>query len=423
MIVAESSTGETRYLLSDGLGSIRQAVDDTAQFVRYNEYDPYGNPISPSPHSPISPYGFTGEWWEDDIVLLHLRARWYLPETGMFVSRDPVESEPPYVYVRGNPVNRTDPSGYKPLRGGVGTDYVYSCNCGWIDWNHATPRNTLIKQIRAAQSGVFWAGGSHWTTIPVWSREGKKGITLGGVGGTVSVYRGLADGEMQWSVALGIFISHQNLFETYQGGNPFPLRALFENKWRRSSFTEEDLASNLIGFYRGLLNQDERFNFSTNPVANRTEGGTKQYFERVCKVIGIDEQGNKDSNFKDIQLEIYDRHEKSGFVYNASWGDPVLRWDWYNVCPTGKCKDPHVPPELHRISPKGSYPYQSREPTWYWNTVSVRFFGYGPAVKHIDPVAVSQAPLNWLADDRYTVPFPNRLPEIPYRLNLDTFGP
>jgi hypothetical protein len=44
--------------------------------------------------------------------LLHLRARWYSPSEGVFLSRDPVESEPPYQYVRGNPVNHIDPSGY-----------------------------------------------------------------------------------------------------------------------------------------------------------------------------------------------------------------------------------------------------------------------------------------------------------------------
>ena len=110
VIVAESSTGETRYLLSDGLGSIRQALDDNAQLVRYNEYDPYGNPISPS--------GFTGEWWEDDIGLLHLRARWYLPETGTFLSKDAWEGDilrsqslNGWSYVDGNPINRIDPSG------------------------------------------------------------------------------------------------------------------------------------------------------------------------------------------------------------------------------------------------------------------------------------------------------------------------
>ena len=107
VIVAESSAGETRYLLSDGLGSVRQALDENGALVAYNEFDPYGNPVQNN----SEPYGFTGEWWEDEVGLLHLRARWYLPGTGTFVSRDAVESEPPYAYVRENPVNRLDPSG------------------------------------------------------------------------------------------------------------------------------------------------------------------------------------------------------------------------------------------------------------------------------------------------------------------------
>ena len=114
IIVAESNSGETRYLLSDGLGSVRHAVDETAVVVSYKEFDPYGNPL-PTAYSLLpTPYGFTGEWWEDEAGLLYLRARWYLPETGAFLSRDAVESEPPYQYVRGNVVNLTDPSGMDP---------------------------------------------------------------------------------------------------------------------------------------------------------------------------------------------------------------------------------------------------------------------------------------------------------------------
>ena len=112
VIMAESSIGDVRYLLSDGLGSVRQAVDENGEVVAYNEFDPYGNP-NPQSLTP-DPYGFTGEWWEDDIGLLHLRARWYASETGTFLSVDPVESEPPYQYVRGNPINSVDPKGSIP---------------------------------------------------------------------------------------------------------------------------------------------------------------------------------------------------------------------------------------------------------------------------------------------------------------------
>jgi RHS repeat-associated protein len=114
VIVAESSAGETRYLLSDGLGSVRQAVDDSGAVVAYNEFDPYGNPVQ----SGSEPYGFTGEWWDSYIKLLHLRARWYLAETGTFLSRDPWDGDTllpqtlnGWGYVEGNPVNRVDPAG------------------------------------------------------------------------------------------------------------------------------------------------------------------------------------------------------------------------------------------------------------------------------------------------------------------------
>jgi RHS repeat-associated protein len=107
VIMTENITGEVRYLLSDGLGSVRQAVDENAAVVAYNEFDPYGNPVN----NGGEPYGFTGEWWENEVGLLHLRARWYSVETGTFLSRDSVEGEPAYAYVRGNVVNRTDPSG------------------------------------------------------------------------------------------------------------------------------------------------------------------------------------------------------------------------------------------------------------------------------------------------------------------------
>jgi len=119
VIVAESNTGETRYLLSDGLGSVRQAVDENGTVVAYSEFDPYGNPVE----NGSEPYGFTGEWWEDEVQLLHLRARWYTPYLNHFISPDaivPEETNPQhwnrYSYVYNNHVRYTDPSGHCPWR-------------------------------------------------------------------------------------------------------------------------------------------------------------------------------------------------------------------------------------------------------------------------------------------------------------------
>ncbi len=63
-----------------------------------------------------TPYGFTGEMEDEDLV--YLRNRYYSHQFGTFLSQDPVEGEfsdpmslNRYMYVAGNPVNLTDPSG------------------------------------------------------------------------------------------------------------------------------------------------------------------------------------------------------------------------------------------------------------------------------------------------------------------------
>ena len=51
VIVTENTTGTVRYLLSDGLGSVRHAVDENAAIITYKEFDPYGNPLAVRPHN------------------------------------------------------------------------------------------------------------------------------------------------------------------------------------------------------------------------------------------------------------------------------------------------------------------------------------------------------------------------------------
>ncbi len=79
-------------------------------------FDPYGNLIGGTGYVDTN-YGYTGEL-SDSSGLVYLRARYYSPALGRFISRDPfpgVLSQPdtlnPYVYALNNPVRYTDPSG------------------------------------------------------------------------------------------------------------------------------------------------------------------------------------------------------------------------------------------------------------------------------------------------------------------------
>jgi RHS repeat-associated protein len=79
-------------------------------------YDPFGVPVVGG--DVYNPYQYTGEAWDAEVELLYLRARYYQPEVGRFVTKDPWAGDKwrprtlnPYPYVTNNPVDAADPSG------------------------------------------------------------------------------------------------------------------------------------------------------------------------------------------------------------------------------------------------------------------------------------------------------------------------
>ncbi|MGB3904693.1 MAG: RHS repeat-associated core domain-containing protein, partial [Anaerolineae bacterium] len=70
--------------MHDGLGSVRQLLDNTGQIAETYAYDPFGVPLSAD--TVYNPFRFTGEVWDAEVDLLYLRARYYQPATGRFVT-------------------------------------------------------------------------------------------------------------------------------------------------------------------------------------------------------------------------------------------------------------------------------------------------------------------------------------------------
>ena len=82
---------------------------------------------------------YRGEQYDSDLGLYYLRARYYNPATGRFLSRDPLDPQPfgpdgypinpsslhKYLYAGGDPINASDPTGrdyveYKLVKGEMG---------------------------------------------------------------------------------------------------------------------------------------------------------------------------------------------------------------------------------------------------------------------------------------------------------------
>jgi RHS repeat-associated protein len=123
--------GKIYYFIPDALGSIRALVDTEGYIRQMYEYDAFGGirvldeegrEIDPEDGIP-NPYTFTGREYDPETGLYYYRARYYDPGLGRFLQEDPIlyyyqssQSMNPYLYVRNNPINYTDPTGYYDWR-------------------------------------------------------------------------------------------------------------------------------------------------------------------------------------------------------------------------------------------------------------------------------------------------------------------
>jgi RHS repeat-associated protein len=109
----------TEYFLGDALGSVRQLSNNIGDITLAKNYEPYGS-VSQSSGNAQTAYGYTGEY-TDETGNVYLRARYYNPSDGRFLSRDTWNGDVNsplslnrWMYVEGNPVNYVDPSGQAP---------------------------------------------------------------------------------------------------------------------------------------------------------------------------------------------------------------------------------------------------------------------------------------------------------------------
>jgi RHS repeat-associated protein len=110
LIAAIDGSSVATYFLYDGLGSTTELLDEAGAATDAYTYDVFGA-VRASTGSSANDWLFTGEQHDADSGLYYLRARYYDPATGRFLSTDPIGAAEPYAYVSNNPVNYVDPSG------------------------------------------------------------------------------------------------------------------------------------------------------------------------------------------------------------------------------------------------------------------------------------------------------------------------
>jgi len=109
-----SSSGTSTYLHHDQLGSTRLITNSSGANVASYSFDAYGKQLAKT-GSATTPLGYAGQYTDAESGLIYMRARYYDPATGTFISKDPIGSagsgQNLYGYVGGDPTNAVDPSG------------------------------------------------------------------------------------------------------------------------------------------------------------------------------------------------------------------------------------------------------------------------------------------------------------------------
>lgn len=105
-LVSQVAGANTYYYLADGLGSTMKTVDSSGTVVNAYTYDVFGT-VTGSSGSQSNELQFAGQQ-TDPTRLQYLRARYYDPATGRFISAEPMALDPsfadnPYAYSGGVP--------------------------------------------------------------------------------------------------------------------------------------------------------------------------------------------------------------------------------------------------------------------------------------------------------------------------------
>jgi RHS repeat-associated protein len=148
---------------------------------------------------------YRGEQYDPDLQLYYLRARYFNPLTGRFLSRDPAAGQPTvprtqhkYLYVGGNPVNKRDPSGrfesgeygllgLKALQSSVGAEAI-----GCVAGIAGVVTTWVMGLAESGIDAVGVGGGLSLTACGVTFTEEVLKNPFG-------VYRALPASVMKWS--------------------------------------------------------------------------------------------------------------------------------------------------------------------------------------------------------------------------------
>jgi RHS repeat-associated protein len=238
----------------DGLGNVIALTDSATKTVqRSYEFDDWGGLINGADAKPFTNADrarFKGALWlGPQVELYYMRARWYEPNSGRFLSEDPIGLAGginSYAYAGDDPVNGRDPSGtckweevylgqvsYYNSEGALQVDAVYAYECvgagppetpypgpggrgeaggpGGEDADEKDPLERLICSLLGSVP-VTYSFGWALDMVPVYGPVLGSGVFIGGSG-----IGGYKKTGTAWGYDISFGYEHSTTFGSYGG--------------------------------------------------------------------------------------------------------------------------------------------------------------------------------------------------------------
>ena len=162
-IASISADNVTSYFLFNGHGDVVQTVDKTGEVLNSYDYDIWGNPTL-TVETVECAIRYAGEFYDSETGLYYLRARYYNPYIGRFVSEDSYWGEDSnplslnrYTYAHNDPIQYLDPTGHAVIKNGDKGDKVVAVqemledlgyDVGKIDGKFGSKTQAAVKKFQ-----------------------------------------------------------------------------------------------------------------------------------------------------------------------------------------------------------------------------------------------------------------------------------
>ena len=137
----KGNNAEKQYYVTDSHGNVVQLTDESGAVTKTYEYDSFGNEVKPDGKD-SNPFRYCGEYYDKETEEVYLRARYYQPAVGRFLTRDTYTGEADellslhlYTYCENDGVNAWDSSGHKKRRS------------AWVSSKKGTVYNNTTLQL------------------------------------------------------------------------------------------------------------------------------------------------------------------------------------------------------------------------------------------------------------------------------------